>query len=315
MIKESKIDELVVCFTEWVKNIPFVGMSLSRALHWVWNSCELTMDLTNLNKAIKMTKKEEIDALSSKIIHAQTKTMFLGSNMHVMMQALEEGGSSHLPHGLSIMNTYTKMATWSKWVVVMVKNLTTTLIIITKGVKVSWVIAANAIPQIGFSIGILEKLNEMQGSREQRYQLSRERKCSSSSWTCMAWRCGLPRIELPHMLYYLTWNPESWAALIWQNMRSKSLMTNPSMRGPGEFIHLWKMRFMLMWKRCWKLVQFTQARTCGAMLLCWYTRKMEVYASASISIKRMWEQRRTFIHTHGYRKPLKAWLAQGTFPA
>ena len=52
-------------------------------------AADQTMDPTNLNKAVKMMKKEEIDAFASKIIHAQTKTMFLGSNMHVMMQTLE----------------------------------------------------------------------------------------------------------------------------------------------------------------------------------------------------------------------------------
>ena len=40
--------------------------------------------------------------------------MVLGNNMHMMMQALEEGDGSHLSHGLSIMNTYTEMATGSK---------------------------------------------------------------------------------------------------------------------------------------------------------------------------------------------------------
>ena len=89
--------------------------------------------------------------------------MFLGSNFHVMTQGLEEEDGSCLPHGLSIMNTYTKMATETKQVVVTVKNLTVTSITITKGVKITQGIAANAIPQVGFSPGTLEKLDEMQG--------------------------------------------------------------------------------------------------------------------------------------------------------
>ena len=96
-----------------------------------------------------MTKKEEIGAISSKIIHAKTKTMFLGSNLHVMMQVLQQGDGSCLPHELSIINTYTRMATGSKQVAVMVKNLTATLITIAKGVKIVWVVAVNAIPQVG----------------------------------------------------------------------------------------------------------------------------------------------------------------------
>ena len=56
--------------------------------------------------------------------------MFLVSNLHVMMQALEKGDGSCLPCGLSIMNTYTEIATGNKEVVVMVKNLMATLITI-----------------------------------------------------------------------------------------------------------------------------------------------------------------------------------------
>ena len=96
-----------------------------------------TMDLNDFNKAVKMTKKEEIDAFSSKIIHTKTRTIFPGSNMHAMTQALEETHGSHMPHGLNIMNTYTEMATGNKQIVIMVKNLTASLITITKGVKIT----------------------------------------------------------------------------------------------------------------------------------------------------------------------------------
>ena len=50
-----------------------------------------TVDPTNLNEVVKKTKKEEIDAFSSKIIDGQTKTMLLGNNMHVMTQSLKGG--------------------------------------------------------------------------------------------------------------------------------------------------------------------------------------------------------------------------------
>ena len=47
------------------------------------------MDPTDLNKAVKTTRTEEIEAFSSKIIHGHTKTRLLGNNMHVMMQTLK----------------------------------------------------------------------------------------------------------------------------------------------------------------------------------------------------------------------------------
>ena len=110
-----------------------------------------------------MTKKEEISDFSSKIIHAHTKTMFLGSNMHVMMQTLEEGDGPCLPHSLSIMNTYPGMTTGSKLGAVMVRNLTAAPVTIARGVKITWVVAANAIHLVGISPGMLEKLDKMQG--------------------------------------------------------------------------------------------------------------------------------------------------------
>ena len=89
--------------------------------------------------------------------------MCLGCNIHVMMQDLEEGNGSCLPHGLSILNTYTEMTTMNKWVAVLVKNLTAVSITFTKGVKITWFIAAIAIPQVGVVPGTLEKLDKMQG--------------------------------------------------------------------------------------------------------------------------------------------------------
>ena len=67
------------------------------------------MDPINLNEAVKMTKKEEIDAFSSNIIHSQMKTMLLGNNMHVMIQSLKWVDGPHLPHGLNMVNTYTEV--------------------------------------------------------------------------------------------------------------------------------------------------------------------------------------------------------------
>ena len=40
--------------------------------------------------------------------------MFLGSNMHMMIQTLERGDGPCLTYGLSIMNTYTEMTAGSK---------------------------------------------------------------------------------------------------------------------------------------------------------------------------------------------------------
>ena len=72
--------------------------------------------------------------------------MLLRNNMHVMTQALKGGDGPCLPLGLCVMKTYTKVISGSKQVAVVVKNLTAILITITKGIKVTQVVAANVVP-------------------------------------------------------------------------------------------------------------------------------------------------------------------------
>ena len=104
--KESEIDRLSVSLD---------GLRISHLLVCHWAELSLvtettvnqTVDPTNLNKTVKTIMKEGINAFSSKIMYAWPNTMYLGSNMLVMMQALEGGNDSHLPHELSILNAYT----------------------------------------------------------------------------------------------------------------------------------------------------------------------------------------------------------------
>ena len=159
--EESEIDELSILLN---------GLRISHLLtcHQAELSIESetavnhTMDLTNLNEASKMTKKEEIDAFSSKIIHMWTKTC--SGQQHACDDSGPGGGRWFpLASWLSIMTTYSKMATGTKQVAVLVKNLTATPITVAKGVKIAPVIAANNIPQVGVSLGTLEKFDKMQG--------------------------------------------------------------------------------------------------------------------------------------------------------
>ena len=74
------------------------------------------------------------------------KNVLFRNNMHMMTQVLRDGDRPHLPHNLSVVNTYTKMMT--KWVVVVVKNLPAILITITKGIKVTKVVVTNVVPPV-----------------------------------------------------------------------------------------------------------------------------------------------------------------------
>ena len=90
------------------------------------------------------------------------RTLLLRNNMQVMIQSLKGGDGSHLPHGLSVVNIYTKVISGSKQVAV-VKNLTAILITIAKGIKVAQVVAVNVVPPVEVAPGTMEKLDEIQG--------------------------------------------------------------------------------------------------------------------------------------------------------
>ena len=96
---------------------------------------------TNLNETVKTMKQEEIEAFWSKIVHGHTKTVLLGNNMYIMMQAPEKGEEPCLPHGPSMANIYTEFATGSRCIAIVIKNQTAVPIIISKGAKVVQVVA------------------------------------------------------------------------------------------------------------------------------------------------------------------------------
>ena len=162
MVKESEIDEISVSLN---------GLSISCLLTEHQAELSLKNDtaasqtpgLTYLNEAVKTMKQEEIEAFSPMIVHGHMKIVLLGNNMYIMTQAPERGEEPCLPHSLSMVNTYTKMTTGSSHVTVVIKNQTAVLIIISKGVKLTQVVAANRVPLVEVMPGTLEKLGDMQG--------------------------------------------------------------------------------------------------------------------------------------------------------
>ena len=53
-----------------------------------------------------------------------------------------------MPHGLSMVNTYTEMTTGSRHVAVVIKNQTAAPIIISKGIKITQMVAVNRVPPV-----------------------------------------------------------------------------------------------------------------------------------------------------------------------
>ena len=80
-----------------------------------------------------------------------------------MTQAPENGEETCLPHGLCMVNTYTKVTTGSKHVAVVIKNQMAAPITISKGIKTAWVVAVNRVPPVEVVPGMLEKLDKIQG--------------------------------------------------------------------------------------------------------------------------------------------------------
>ena len=104
VIKESEIDELLV-FLHGSRITQLLACLQGGLLIWKETVTNKTMDPTDLNEVVKMTKKEEVDAFLSKIRHGLMKTLLLGNSMHVMTQSLKGGDGPYLPHGLRVVNT------------------------------------------------------------------------------------------------------------------------------------------------------------------------------------------------------------------
>ena len=162
VIKESEINELSVSLNglrmAWLLACWQVELSIKKkaTMHQIVN-------LTDLNEVVKMTKKEEVDVFLSKIIHGQTKNPAPGKQHECNDSISERGDGPYLPHGLSVVNTYTKVISGSKQVVVVMKNLMATPITITKGIKATQVMVANMVPPVELASRTLEELDEVQG--------------------------------------------------------------------------------------------------------------------------------------------------------
>ena len=66
------------------------------------------LDPTGYDEVVTTKENEMVDAFSSKIIHARTKTAFTGA----------------VPQGLTVQNAYTEMHNGSKSVTIVVRNST-----------------------------------------------------------------------------------------------------------------------------------------------------------------------------------------------
>ena len=103
----------------------------------------------SLNKVVTTTSKEVIPPFGSVIIKAKTQLMLMGYKMHVMTHGLEKR-PSELPLGIEVQNTYTTLKDGSKYIAVILRNVTNEWVKVKWGIPVARVVAANAIPPAEF---------------------------------------------------------------------------------------------------------------------------------------------------------------------
>ena len=123
------------------------------------------LDSTEYDEVVTTKGSKTIDALSSIIIHAWTKTAFTSVRLNVMIHALQaEEGS--LSQGVMIQNAYTEMCNGSKNVAVIVRNSIVypqTL----KKILMARVVAANQVSELQVQSGMIDALDEAQGIQTQ----------------------------------------------------------------------------------------------------------------------------------------------------
>ena len=110
MMKEKEIDALVM---------PWVNAQVAYLLAVQWGTATFKdhnpreSDPSDYDEVITTKDAETIDAFSSHIIHAKTRTAHMGEGINVMTQALHvEDGS--LPQGLMVQNAYMEFAVAAK---------------------------------------------------------------------------------------------------------------------------------------------------------------------------------------------------------
>ena len=121
---------------------------------------------TDLDELVLLKNKTTIPAFESIILHCRTcKTMMMGYKLHVMTQAtyLEDG--ANLPNGVYVVKTYTELRDGSCNVSMVLRNLMGKLVHLAAGRPVTWVVAANAIPDAAPSPEFLKKLEELEPNR------------------------------------------------------------------------------------------------------------------------------------------------------
>ena len=116
-------------------------------------------DPNDYDEIVTTKETDTIDAFSSQVIHAKTKTAHQGEGSNIMTQALcVEDGS--LPQGLMVQNAYTELCNGSKIITVAVRNSTAYLQALRKKTPVAQAVIVTQIPELPVQISLTKALEE-----------------------------------------------------------------------------------------------------------------------------------------------------------
>ena len=118
---------------EWVQGFQFRRASLGERLKFPTNTAEDPLD-----EKVLLTDKCTIPGFQSIVAHGHTqRTMMIGNRLNVMTQAPYPEDKADLPNGLYVMRTYTELKDGSRYVSLVLRNLTARPIFLARGRLIS----------------------------------------------------------------------------------------------------------------------------------------------------------------------------------
>ena len=202
----------------------------------------------------------------------------------------------------------------------MVKNLTAIPITTNKGIKVTQGVAVNAVPQMEVAAGTLKKLDEMQVIQWTRMLVEWRREVlfqqldlsGLEGWSDENQAAACALLAEYHNIFSLEPGELDCTDLVKHEIRVvdyKPFKERFQRIPPTKEDEVWAHMKEMLEEGA---IHPSQSPWCNAVVL--VQGKMEVYAFALTFINWMLEPRKTPIHFSRYKKPLRAWLVQGTSP-
>ena len=128
-------------------------------------------DLLKLNQLVSTTRTEIIPPGSNKTIKDHTPLVLMGTSMNVMMEPLHQNDKA-LPQGLHVRTSYSTYNCGSWKTMVQLYNTKDHVIVIKKGTAVAQMVAANEVPEMVVTDGMVGALQTQRWAKEGHVELT-----------------------------------------------------------------------------------------------------------------------------------------------